>query len=163
MVVDGAWPDDFPGGHEGKPTYEDLVLYCSTQGHSVSHSAMGRWAKGLLVFERMRTAAGIARDVMKDLASGNVGETQRAAAEIVTAQVIDLASREDLSAKQVKDVGGALAHCTSVLMKANDYVVEQIQKKAAAAARSTEKKLKKAGVDRKLIQEIIDEQLGVVK
>ena len=48
-------------------------------------------------------------------------------------------------------------------MKADTYIRERVKKKAEAAAKSTEKKLKKAGVNRKLIQEIIDEHLGVVK
>ena len=40
---------------------------------------------------------------------------------------------------------------------------EQLARKVEAAAKSTKKKLTKAGVNRKLIQEIIDEHLGVVK
>ena len=88
---------------------------------------------------------------------------QKAAAEIITAQIIELASSEDMSAKDIKNIATAVRDCTAVSMKADTYIREQVQKKVSAAAKSTEAKLKKAGVDRKLIQEIIDEHLGVVK
>jgi len=67
MVVDGHWPDDVHNPDDGKPTYDAVVLYCKMHGHVISRSAIGRWAKGLLAFERMRSAAGIARKVMGDL------------------------------------------------------------------------------------------------
>ncbi len=163
MIVDNVWPHDWLGKTDGKPTYDDLVLYCSTQGVVVSRSAIGRWAKRMQVFERMKTAGTIARDVMKGLSDENATQTQKPAAEIITAQIIELASCEDMSAKDIKNIATAVRDCTAVSMKADAYIREQVKKKAEAAAKNTKKKLEKAGVDRKVIQEILDEHLGVVK
>ncbi len=163
MTVDNVWPDDWVGKTDGKPTYDDMVLYCSTQDCVVSRSAIGRWAKRMQVYERMKTAGTIARDVMKGLSDENATQTQKAAAEIITAQIIELASSEDMTAKEITCIASAVRDCTAVSMQADTYIRKQIKKKAEAAAKSTEKKLTKAGVNRKLIQEIIDEHLGVVK
>ncbi len=163
MIVDNVWPDDWLGPTDGKPTYDDLVLYCSTQDIVVSRSAIGRWAKRMQVYERMKTAGDIARDVMKDLSDENATQTQKAAAEIITAQIIEIASSEDMTAKDIKNIATAVRDCTAVSMKADTYIRERAKKKAEAAAKNTKKKLEKAGVDRKVIQEIIDEHLGVVK
>jgi hypothetical protein len=172
MVVDGVWPEDFPrqqavgfGGGEkdltGRPTYDDVVKYCTFQGYAVSRSALGRWAKGLLAFERMRTAGAIARDVMKDVANANVGETQKAAAEIITAQIIDIASSEDLTAKEAKSIANAIRDCTAVAMKANDYVLQQIKERAAAAVKTVEKTLKKKQIDPETLKLIREQIYGI--
>ncbi|KKK76119.1 hypothetical protein LCGC14_2866890, partial [marine sediment metagenome] len=101
MAVDNVWPHDWAGETDGKPTYDDMVLYCSTQGCVVSRSAIGRWAKRMQVYERMKTAGAIARDVMKGLSDENATQTQKAAAEIITAQIIEIASSEDMTAKDI--------------------------------------------------------------
>ena len=92
MAVDNVWPDDWLGPTKGKPTYDDMVLYCSTQDCVVSRSAIGRWAKRMQVYERMKTAGAIARDVMKGLSDENATQTQKAAAEIITAPRISRTS-----------------------------------------------------------------------
>ncbi|MBW2561090.1 MAG: DUF3486 family protein [Deltaproteobacteria bacterium] len=163
MVVDNAWPHDWLGPTDGKPTYDDMVLYCSTQGYVTSRSAIARWAKRMQVYERMKTAGTIAREVMEGLSDENATRTQKAAAEIITAQIIELASAEDMGAKDIRNIATAVRDCTAVSMKADTYIRERVKKKAETAAKSTAKKLKKAGVNRRLIQEIIDEHLGVVK
>lgn len=163
MIVDNVWPNDWLGPRDGKPTYDDLVMYCSTQDIVVSRSAIGRWAQGLLSYELMKTAAGIARNAMKGVADENATEIQKACAEMITARVIEMSVRENLTAKEITNLAKAARDCTDVSMKADKYIREQVKKKAEAAAKSTKKKLEKAGVDRKLIQEIIDEHLGVVK
>lgn len=163
MIVDGDWPSNFPAGHDGKPTYDDLVDYCRHCGHRVSRSAVGRWAKGLLAFERMRSAAGIARQVMGDLTSEKATETQKAAAEIMTAQIIELISAEDLKPKDISMISGAIRDCTQVALKADQYIRQQVQEKARATAASVNKKLQDSGMDRAKVQEIVDEILGVAK
>ncbi len=57
----------------------------------------------------------------------------------------------------------AIRDCAGVSIKADQYRQQQLKQKATTAATNTKEKLTKAGVDRKLIQEIIDEHLGVIK
>jgi len=165
MIVDGEWPEDFPQppDYKGRPRYEDVVTYCQLNGRTVSSSAVGRWAKGLLSLELLRTRAELVRGVMGDLTAERATETQKAAAEMITARVLELVCSDELTSRQAKEVASAVRDCTAVSMKADQYIREQIGKKLEASAKSTKAKLKKAGVDRKVIQEIIDEHLGVVK
>ncbi len=164
MVIDGLWPDDCPGDHEGKPTYDNMVEYCVLQGRSVSSSAMGRWAKGLRVIEKMTTAGLIVRKTMGNMTGEDAPKTQKAAAEYMGAIILDfMVSREDYTSKQIKEVSQAIRDCAQVSINADKYIRQAIAEKVAKAAKSTKAKLNKAGVDRKLIQEIIDEHLGVIK
>lgn len=165
MIVDAVWPEDFPHppDYSGKPRYEDVVTYCQLQGSNVSSSAVGRWAKQLLSLELLRTRAVIVRGVMKNITEEKAPETQKAAAEMITARVLELVCTDELTARQAKEVAAAVRDCTAVSIKADQYIRDQIGKKIQASAKSTKAKLTKAGVDRKLIQEIIDEHLGVVK
>lgn len=166
MVVDHAWPSDYPGKdpeYNGNPRYEDIVAYCLHCGHKISLSAVGRWAKRLVVFERMKTAGAIARDVMTGLTDDQASKTQKAAAEIITAQIIELAASSEMSAKDIKSLATAVRDCTSVAMKADTYMRDQAKEKAKAVAASAGKKLKAAGVDRKKAQELIDDILGITK
>lgn len=175
MVVDGEWPDDFPKREafgfkgerselQGTPTYDDMATYCEHRGHKVSRSAIGRFGMRMRMLSRMREAAKVTREVMADLSDENASQTQKAVAEMITATAIEFVSSQDsFGAKEIKDLAKAMKDCTAIAINSDKYVREQIQKKVATAARSTEKKLRKAGVNRKLIQEIIDEHLGVVK
>ena len=173
MIVDNEWPDDFdfnigpvyPGweGQKGNPRYLDLVEYCRQQGHKISPSAIGRFGMRMRTLARMKNAGIIVRDVMKDLTAEKASATQKAVAEIITAQVIEFASEANMSAKEIQNVARAVRDCTAVSINADKYIREQIGKKLAASAKSTKAKLTKAGVNRKLIQEIVDEHLGVIK
>jgi hypothetical protein len=164
MVVDNAWPSDFPGEHKGNPRYEDMVEYCIFQGWSISKSAIGRWAEQLKVFTLMKSSGLMARDVMAGLTEENAPKTQKAAAEMATALLLKvMVSGDDFTTKQLKEVSQAIRDCAGVSIKADQYIREQLKEKIAAAVKSTKGKLTKAGVDRKLIQEIIDEHLGVTK
>jgi hypothetical protein len=164
MVVDNAWPPDFPGEHKGNPRYEDMVEYCIFQGWSVSKSAIGRFAMQMRTISRMKSAGLIARETMAGLTAEDAPKTQKAAAEMATALALEfMANSDEFSSKQIKEVCQAIRDCAQVSIKADQYIREQLKEKIAAAARSTKSKLTKAGVDRKLIQEIIDEHLGVTK
>ena len=163
MLVDNYWPDDFKDHYDGKPRYEDLVAYCRQKGFDVSESAVGRFGMRMRTLARMKNAGVIVRDVMKDLTAEKASATQKAVAEIITAQIIEFASEGKLTAKEIQNVARAVKDCTNVSINADKYIREQISKKLTAAAQSTKKKLTRAGVNRKLIQEIIDEHLGVVK
>lgn len=174
MIVDNEWPDDFPkaralgfGGDDkdidGKPRYADLVTYCAHKGHAISESAIGRWAVRIRVLAKMKQAGVVVRDVMKDLTAENASATQKAVAEIITAQLIEAASEDNLSAKALRDLAKAVKDCTAVSISADKYVREQITKKVDTAAENMKKRIGSIGGKRKTIQKIIDEELGVVK
>jgi hypothetical protein len=164
MLVDNEWPVDFKGERKGKPRYEDLAAYCGHKGFVVSESAIGRFGIRMRMLARMKDAGVIVRDVMKDLTEEKASATQKAAAEMITAHIVQLAAEEEsLTTKQLKDVSQAVRDCMNVSITADKYIREQLTKKIRTATESTKAKLTKAGVNRKLIQEIIDEHLGVVK
>jgi len=163
MLVDNEWPDDFKGHYDGQPRYEDLVVYCSLKGFTVSASAIGRFGMRMRTLARMKNSGVIVRDVMKDLTAEKASATQKAVAEIITAQIIEFASENNLTAKEIQNIAQAVKDCTQVSINADKYIQQQMEKKIQTAAKSTKKKLTKAGVNRKLIQEIIDEHLGVTK
>lgn len=165
MIVDGEWPEDYPSppDYSGKPRYEDVVTYCQLNGQSVSSSAVGRWAKQLLGLELLRTRAEIVRGVMKNISAENAPETQKAAAEMITARVLELVCTDELNSRQAKEVAAAVRDCTQVSIKADTYIRDQLATKVKKAAATAKKKLSKAGVNRKVIQEVMDEYLGVVK
>jgi hypothetical protein len=169
MVVDGDWPDDFDSSElktrkpEGKPVYEDVVSYCSLKGHSVSRSAVGRWAKGMLVFELMRKKADIVKGIMSDITAENASASQKAAAEIITAQAIDMAVEKNLKPKDVMMIASAIRNCAETSMKADKYIREQLSAKVKSTAGAVKDKLSAAGVT-KIVQKQIDAILmGITK
>jgi hypothetical protein len=171
MVVDSDWPEDFPFDaiddgdklKNAKPRYVDMVLYCVRRGSPVSLSSLGRWAKGLQVFERMRTAAGLAKQIMADIKDENASASHKAAAEIITAQIIDMAAKDDLKPKDLSMIAQAVKSNAETVMRADRYEREQIASKTKSTAEAAGKKLSDAGLDRKKVQEIIDDILGIAK
>ncbi len=174
MIVDNEWPDDFPkakalgfGGEdidiEGKPRYADLVTYCKHKGHAISESAIGRWALGIKVLAQMRTKAEIVRGVFRDVTAEDAPKTQKAAAEIITAKLIEISVEENHSPKEIMNLARAVKDCTLVSISADKYVREQIAKKVNTAAENMKKRIGSIGGKRKAIQKIIDEELGVIK
>ncbi|MDD5720611.1 MAG: DUF3486 family protein [Candidatus Krumholzibacteria bacterium] len=134
MVVDALWPDDWLGARDGKPRYEDLVEYAACQGHSLSHSAVGRWAKGLLAIERMRANRQVVTAIMADLTDENAAAAQKAAAEMATALSLDfMLSHDDLTAKQLQDVARAIRDCGAIAIQADRHRRGQVEAKAKAA------------------------------
>ena len=101
---------------------------------------------------------------MEGLADQSASETQKAAVELITAQAIDLILADDnLTPKQISELAKSFKDCAYVSINADKYIRSQIKAKTAEAAANTKKKLSAAGVDRKLIQSIIDEHLGVTR
>ncbi|MCE5184942.1 MAG: DUF3486 family protein [Planctomycetaceae bacterium] len=172
MVVDAEWPKDFPWEKsdinpeqygKAKPRYEDIALYCAFCGHKISRSAVGRWAKELQTYERMRLAAGIAKRAMAGVTKENASETQRAAAEMLTAHVIDLASRDELDPKEVLMLSASTNELGKLIMKSDKYIREQIAAKVKTASGEIKETLTAAGVA-KVVQKRIDEVLmGITK
>jgi len=163
MVVDGQWPPDFdgPGERQGKPRYEDLAAYCVQKGHNISESAIGRWAQPFVVLGMMKHKGVIVRNIMTTLDDQTPSETQKAVVELITAQAIELAISNDLTPKQISELAKTCKDCAYVSITADKYLQDRTAARAKAAAASTKQKLTKAGVDRKLIQEIVDAHLGV--
>ncbi len=162
MAVDNVWPEDWLGKKDGKPTYDDMVLYCSTQDCVVSRSAIGRWAKRMQVYERMKTAGTIAREVMEGLSDENATQTQKAAAEIITAQIIELSVSENLNAKEIANVAKAAKDCTAVAMKADTYIRDRAKAKAEAAVKKITKIATKKKIDPEVLKQIREEVYGIV-
>lgn len=164
MAVDNLWPDSFPriSDTPGTPTYDDMVAFCKHKGFDVSRSAVGRFAKQLQVFERMKTAGVIARDVMTGLTDEDATKTQKAAAEIITAQIIDLASSEDMSAKDIKNIATAIRDCTQVAMKADTYIREQTKEKVKKAEKQITAIAKKKKIDPETLKAIRQQVYGII-
>jgi len=163
MVVDGAWPADYPGRSEGRPTYEDIVAFADAKGHCLSRSAVGRWAKGLRVIERMRTAGLIARETMAGLTAEDAPKTQKAAAEMATALLLDyMTEHENYSSKELKEVAQAVRDCALVSIKADTYARDAV----AARLKKADEEITKIGDHRKIDPEtlkMIREQIyGIV-
>ncbi len=164
MIVDFEWPVDCKCMNNGKPTYENVADYCKQKGFAISESAIGRYGMRMRTISLMKQAGVIARETMGNMTAEDAPKTQKAAAEMATALILEfMASNDNYTSKQIKEISQAIRDCAQVSIKADQYIRQQITKKVEAAADSTKEKLTKAGVDRKLIQAIIDEHLGVIK
>ena len=165
MIVDRVWPEDYPSppDYSGKPRYEDVVTYCQMQGQSVSSSAVGRWAKQLLGLELLRTRAVIVRGVMKNITEEKAPETQKAAAEMITARVLEFVCEEKLTTRQAKEVAAAVRDCAQVSIKADKYIREQVKAKAAKADKAISNLVKKKNLGPEVLKQIREEIYGIVK
>ena len=163
MIVDNVWPDDWLGPRGGNPTYDDLVMYCSTQDIVVSRSAIGRWAKRMQVYALMKSAAGIATNAMKGLSDENATQIQKAAAEIITAKIIELSVSDNLSAKEITCIASAVRDCTAVSMKADTYIRDRAKAKAAEAVKEITKFATKKQIDPEVLNLIREQVFGIVK
>ena len=165
MIVDRVWPEDYPSppDYSGKPRYEDVVTYCQLQGQSVSKSAVGRWAKQLLGLELLRTRAVIVRSVMKDVTEEKAPETQKAAAEMITARVLELVCTDELSARQAKEVAAAVRDCTQVSIKADQYIREQHTRKAKEAVKAINKIAVQKKIDPDVLKQIREQVYGIIE
>jgi hypothetical protein len=163
MLVDNEWPADFPGEHTGSPRHEDCVLYCTTQGYSISLSSIGRYAARMKLLSRMKQAGVIVRDVMKDLTKEKASETQKAVAEMITAQAIDfISSQEKMTAKEIMDISRAIRDNTAVSISADKYIRDQLKEKAEAAVEKIVEIGKKKNLDSRTLKMIREQIYGIV-
>lgn len=163
MVVDAEWPADAgPVRRDGRPRYEDIVAYCTMQGYSVSSSAVGRWAKSLLTFELLRTRAELVRSIMSDVTAERASETQKAAAEMITARVLELVSSDTLTSRQAKEVASAVRDCTRVSLQADTYIREQLAAKAEKADKAIAKLAGRKKIDPETLKLIKEQIYGIV-
>ena len=168
MIVDNVWPDDFPRQKgtdpvlTGKPRYEDLVTYSRQKGFVVSESAVGRFGMRMRMLARMKQAGVIVRDVMKNLNAEKASETQKAVAEMITAQTIEfISSQDDLSAKQIKEISQAMRDCTQVSINADKYIREQLNKKIEAADKKISAIAVKKKIDPETLKAIREQVYGI--
>ena len=135
MVTDGLFPEGFDNEKDrhGTPTYGDIVVYCQRKGFDVSHSAVGRWAKKRQVFEFLRSRAEIVRSVMTDGDdTADFSDTQRAAADLISARILETACSSELTTKQTKELAAAAKDCADIRIKTDKYR-SQIEARAIAA------------------------------
>jgi hypothetical protein len=113
--------------------------------------------------ERMRTAAGIARTVMAEVDGATATETQKAAAEMMTARIIELAADENLKSKDIAMISGAIRDCAKVAQDADKYIRTQIAERTKQAKAKINNELKDVpAAARKAVMDVLDEwALGV--
>lgn len=168
MVVDNEWPKDWPyGPTAGKPRYEDVAMYAASKGHSVSTSAVGRWAKPLQVQARMKQASLIARQTMAGL-DDNASEQQKAAVEMISAITIELltsrmADDKELDPKEIHFISRAMKDCTTVAINSDKYIREQINTKAKEADKTITDIAKSKQIDPETLKIIREQIYGIIK
>ena len=167
MIVDGDWPGDWPadtlGETKGKPTYENLVAYAGHKGHTLSKSAVGRWAQPLMGYEKMRIACESAKTMTRDMTNEKASENQKAAAELVTAHMINLMTSEDsLTTKQAQEVAKSLKDCTAVALQSDQYIRQQLAEKAKSADATVTAIVKKKRIDPETLKLIREQIYGIV-
>ena len=176
MIVDSDWPEDFDwvawGTDEnreqalaGKPTYDDLVFYCRQLGREVSRSAIGRWAQQVNVFHRMKHAGLVARSALTGLADEKASQSQKAAAEMITAILINTlagADEDEFTPKQVKELSQAVRDCAAVAIKSDQYTRTQISQKAKEAVQEITAIAGKKKIDPETLKAIREQVYGIV-
>ena len=168
MIVDGEWPASFPLERrpEGNPRYEDLVVHCSSHGHNISVSAIGRWAMQIRTLARMKQAGVITRQVMADLDDGQASQSQKVVAEMITAVAIEFISDHDsLNAKELTDVAKAMKDCTVIAINSDKYVrarLDEIAAKAQEADKQISSIAAKKQIDPETLKFIKEQIYGIV-
>lgn len=164
MIVDNEWPENFSGNRRGKPRYEDMVEYCVFQGYSVSKSAIGRFGMQMRTISRMKSAGLIARETMAGLTDEDAPKTQKAAAEMATALALEfMASSDDFTSRQLKEVCQAIRDCAGVSIKADQYIREQVTEKAKAADKAISAIAAKKKIDPETLKAIREQVYGIVE
>jgi len=130
MVVDNTWPGDYAGPKVARPTYENMAAYIRQKGGSLSVHAIGRFARRLRTIARMKEAGQVVRDTMNNLAGENASVTQKAAAEMVTAHILEfLVEGKDLDSRALAEVARAVKDSTAVVLAADKYGRERMAEK----------------------------------
>jgi len=163
MLIDNEWPEDFKDHIKGRPRYEDLVAYCRLKGFTVSDSAIGRFGMQMRTISRMKSAGLLARETMAGLTDEDAPKTQKAAAEMATALTLEfMASNDDFSSKQIKEVCQAIRDCAGVSIKADQYIRGQIKEKAEKADKAIATLGKKKKIDPEVLKQIREEVYGII-
>lgn len=162
MVVDNEWPAGFSGG-EGAPRYEDCCEWLRSRGQTISLSALGRWAVKMRLMARLRQSSELVRTVMADLTAENAAQTQKAAAEMITAITIDFAAQnESWNASDIRQVARAMRDCGAIAIQADEYVRGQVEKKTKAADRAITELAGKKKIDPETLKAIREQVYGIL-
>jgi len=163
MIVDGEWPEDWQGQRAGKPTYWDVVAHVEAKGHNLSRSAVCRYAQRVRTFGQMKETAELVRRMTKDRDGVAASETQRAAAEMVTAAILNVAAEStDLSTRDMKGLAEALKDCTLVVTKADAYIRQQVEARVQTAAKAINGIARKRQIDPETLRMIREQVYGIV-
>lgn len=168
MITDGQWPDDRDGQllaaaqqEPGKPTYDKITEYLNRRGYQISRSALGRYAGRIGMMSKMRYASSLAREVMADQ-KAHASETQKAVAEMITAHIIDIAATGDqLSPKDLQNISRSLKDCAAIAIKADQYIRERVEERAAAAAENIQQY--KQEIPEHILRSITEQVYGIVQ
>jgi len=163
MYVDNEWPADFTGDVSGKPRYVDIVEYCRQRGCQVHISSVGRYCRQLSTLARMKEAGGLVRLAMKSRPNERASDTQRALAELLSAQIIDyLVSTEKLSSGDMKRIAAATKDCSQVAIAADKYIREQIKTDLDAAKKDIAVIGRKKQIDAEALRVIREQVYGII-
>lgn len=164
MLVDDEWPEDFPGGPgEGKPRYEDVEAYLAAKGHRVSHSAIGRYALSVRTMARMRRASELAKRIMEDVKGEAIGASQKAVAEMITAQVIEAAAEDEIKPRDLEHLAKAVSAATQIALKADTYRQTQVAAKVQEAQKKITQFARKKKLDPETIRFIRENVYGITQ
>jgi len=164
MLVDNEWPADFVSHFDGHPRLEDCVAYVKQKGFEVSDSALQRWWQQLRTISRMKQAGLLARETMAGLTDEDAPKTQKAAAEMMTALLLEfMADKENYSSKQLKEISQAIRDCANVAMKADNYIREQTGRKVAQADKAISTIARKKKIDPEVLKQIREEVYGIIE
>jgi len=164
MVIDGTWPAGRTDPGTGKPSYDDMVTYLEQTGHPISRSAVGRWARRMLTIARMKEGAEIMTAAMGDITEENVGQRQKAVAEMITAHMATfLSENETIKPKDMMALGVTVRDMVNVSIKAEKFRTEQIDQKAVEADKKITDIAKKKKIDPEVLKQIREQVYGIVK
>lgn len=163
MTVDNAWPEDFEGEKSGHPRYMDMVSYVQQKGHSISVYAIGRYCRRLRTYARMKDSGQLVRDVMKLPGKAKVSETQKAAAEMITAVILNhLVDQDGFDTKDIRSLARATRDCTQVVITADKYIRDRIQEKIASASKQIGVIAKKKKIGPETLKAIREQVYGIL-
>lgn len=163
MVVNNEWPADYEGEKIGKPHYIGMQGYVVQKGYQVSVAAVGRFARRMRTVSQMSNAASTVRDVMNNLSGEAVSATQKAAAEMLTAHILEyLTDGSELSSEDIRDVALALKTSTSVVLKADKYMRLRLAEKVESMKRDVGAIKPNKTISRETLQAIREQVYGII-
>jgi len=162
MVIQCEWPDDCDRTWQGKPRYADVSAYAKQKGYNVSEAAVGRYARRHRWLTKHEDAAERTRQAILRSDDGTVSETQKAAAELLTAHILDaLSGPSDLGVGDLKDLASANKLCASIVMASDKYIRERMAEKVQKAKQAVAKMQPRGDMDPETLRHIREQVYGI--
>ena len=162
MVVDDAWPDDYQGKRVGKPRYRDMAKYLEGRGYAIHAASVGRFARRIRTQSKMKEAGRMVREVMGNLNNEKTAQTQKAAAEMITAVIIEhISTSEDISTKDMRDLAKAVRDLVWVTMSADSYMRERVTENTKRASKKIGLIGKNKQIDPEVLKAIREQVYGI--